>query len=768
MSSKIPKTYKRLSLLLFAIAAAVISPIGMHIAYAGGFWEGVKGLFSAGGEALAWVIAGVLRLLIFEPSGWIVRGAAFVFDTVVPFSLGTGASNAFQSAFITEGWGLMRDITNMVFIFAMLYIAIATILQVGAGRNTKALIVNIILIALFVNFSLFLAQVVIDAANLLAYEFYKALTSASDHGLAAIFITGFNPQSLLGTASFNDWVVKYNASYSSLIFIYLFGGTVQLIAAYMIFLASFLFIGRIVILWILMIVSPIAFAAYIIPAFQGKFREWWDRLLKQAFVAPIFLFFFYIFALFVEPGGGLSVFIKTTAEQASAGDALTTTILKILLGFSLVVAFLVVALKMTKSLSGEVAGFATKAAGFSIGAAATMVAGPAGAARLQKIMGAVGAPTGGMGAGAAVGRVTGVPLRPLREAAGKAGGKAREVAGAAAKGVVEAGTKQTLGGKLLRTFGIARGAGKVEAAAKAGSKAAIEKSEKDLEGLSDNALRTEYGDITSTAEKRAAIIKILGKRKKLQPQKEGEGPMTHDSIVETLKTVKGRGYDTEKEVENPYLWQYATTDEEREKAAKTITPDAMKEMGKMKRKVTAKELSPEELKKIGEARGKEVGADEELELPSNFFDAPEVFDIAIKNMTSAHFKMILDPEVRGDFSKQFVENLKAAMERKKKEVMENMRKEGKTEKEVADFESEFTADEYFKRIQNTRAAIKDPSLRNFFDDNDIPYKEEKTKEKTDKEKTSNEDQKKKDDEERARKEKEKFYQEFYGGGENTT
>ncbi|MBI3020209.1 MAG: hypothetical protein HYY60_02690, partial [Parcubacteria group bacterium] len=118
MSSKIPKTYKHLTALFFAVATAVISPFGIHVAYAA---EGVIGWMleklGAAGEGLAWIVAMVINYLIYVPSSWILSASAFVFDRVVPFALGRGTPSAFQSPFIAEGWGLMRDITNMVFIF---------------------------------------------------------------------------------------------------------------------------------------------------------------------------------------------------------------------------------------------------------------------------------------------------------------------------------------------------------------------------------------------------------------------------------------------------------------------------------------------------------------------------------------------------------------------------------------------------------------------------------------------------------------------------
>ena len=55
----------------------------------------------------------------------------------------------------------------------MLYIAISTILNLH-GFNTKSTIINVIVIGLFINFSLFATQVIIDSSNIMARVFYNS------------------------------------------------------------------------------------------------------------------------------------------------------------------------------------------------------------------------------------------------------------------------------------------------------------------------------------------------------------------------------------------------------------------------------------------------------------------------------------------------------------------------------------------------------------------------------------------------------------------
>ncbi len=64
-------------------------------------------------------------------------------------------------------WQLIRNLINVSFIFALIYIGITTILGVG-GVNWKSALKNLIICALLVNFSLFFSKVIIDVANVTA------------------------------------------------------------------------------------------------------------------------------------------------------------------------------------------------------------------------------------------------------------------------------------------------------------------------------------------------------------------------------------------------------------------------------------------------------------------------------------------------------------------------------------------------------------------------------------------------------------------------
>lgn len=79
-----------------------------------------------------------------------------------------------SSPFISEAWGIVRDLSNLFFILILLYIAIRTILGIG-GSDVKKMIVQVIIMALLINFSMFFSKIIIDSANILALVFYNKI-----------------------------------------------------------------------------------------------------------------------------------------------------------------------------------------------------------------------------------------------------------------------------------------------------------------------------------------------------------------------------------------------------------------------------------------------------------------------------------------------------------------------------------------------------------------------------------------------------------------
>ena len=82
----------------------------------------------------------------------------------------------YDQPFVSEAWVVVRDLSNIFFIFILLYIAFQTILGLGGhGGGPKKMIAQVIIMALLINFSMFFTKVIIDSSNILALIFYNKI-----------------------------------------------------------------------------------------------------------------------------------------------------------------------------------------------------------------------------------------------------------------------------------------------------------------------------------------------------------------------------------------------------------------------------------------------------------------------------------------------------------------------------------------------------------------------------------------------------------------
>lgn len=281
------------------------------------------------------------------------------------------------------GWKAFRDLSNMFFIFILLYISIATILRLE-GYNARSLLAKVIIIALLINFSLFFTKVIVDASNRLAIEFYNATGIAGkvengrvwNNGFAEKLMTStrigtiYNFQSggvaaggngaavgVSSTRGVADVITKPIELYTLAI-----GGTVfLLVLAFIFFAAGFLLLGRFIMLVILMVLSPLAYMAMILPSTRGLASRWWRTLMDQALFAPLFLMLVW-FSLHVvnSPGFGQISRVDDPNVADTFVGAFVGRSPELILNYVLAIGFLIAALYVSRSFSALGAGMVMK------------------------------------------------------------------------------------------------------------------------------------------------------------------------------------------------------------------------------------------------------------------------------------------------------------------------------------------------------------------------------------------------------------------------
>jgi len=339
----------------------------------------------------SWSISGCaaqfLYYAVFTPASALFALGGMLFDSTFHYSV---QSSAYTSPFVVQGWKIIRDIANMFFIFILLYIAFGTILSLN-GFKTKEMIVNVIIIGLLINFSLFAARIVIDTSNVLARVFYnsntikitnvsgpdasKWIASANSSGIipiSAALVNKINPQSLIINAknvgNIQDTGRQSNSTQNNngvttgtFIWVTLLSAGVSIVGFIVFLTVGLVFIGRVVGLWIAMILAPLAFFSYTVPAMRNiemvGWKKWWPNLLKLSFLAPVFIFFIYLILQFLQVGLGV---------WSANGKHNMDFVLAIIIPFGFIMILLNQAKKIAVKMSGQF-GEALSKAGSAVG-----------------------------------------------------------------------------------------------------------------------------------------------------------------------------------------------------------------------------------------------------------------------------------------------------------------------------------------------------------------------------------------------------------------
>ncbi|MFA6463758.1 MAG: hypothetical protein WCV55_02005 [Candidatus Paceibacterota bacterium] len=294
-----------------------------------------------------------LYYALFWPISWLVGMAGWLFDFVFTQTVVEMASGIKKIGGIDIAWKVMRDLSNIGFIFILLYLAISTI--IGAGEHdVKKTLSKLIIIAILLNFSLFFTKAIIDASNILAIAFFKAIVITGDDGLGSAFMHAFRLQGLFGTStSSGEGVAASSQSFAVII-----GGIITMLVATIILLASLMmFIKRYVILILILVFSPLAFAGMVLHQTEHYVQEWWSTLFKEAFFAPIYMILIWIsFTIITDPSFGaaigytneqtLSDSFSSTATGKSSDTSMAGVILSFIIVSALLVSSLIVAEKM--------------------------------------------------------------------------------------------------------------------------------------------------------------------------------------------------------------------------------------------------------------------------------------------------------------------------------------------------------------------------------------------------------------------------------------
>lgn len=221
------------------------------------------------------LLNGIIDLL-----GLFINLAASIFI----FVLNPGAFATIMNAHaVYEVWTWVRDVLNMFFILMLLFSAFATIFQIDQ-YHYKKLLLNIVIMALLVNFSWPIARFIVDFFNSMMYFFVNSIFHMTPETAAGGFLKSIDiKETFLGA--------KVGGSSGDSGIAQLFGTIIAMfIFAMTLLVLALLLLVRLVSLPILVMFSPIGFAGSAFPFTKPYAKKWWDKLIQHASYGPIAVF----------------------------------------------------------------------------------------------------------------------------------------------------------------------------------------------------------------------------------------------------------------------------------------------------------------------------------------------------------------------------------------------------------------------------------------------------------------------------------------------
>ncbi|MDR3559397.1 MAG: hypothetical protein P4L58_03285, partial [Candidatus Pacebacteria bacterium] len=250
-----------------------------------------------------------ILLIVLYFLGLMLGAAATLFTMAVDPSLFT---TIVGSSAVYTAWADVRDILNVAFIMMLLFSAFCTVFGIDK-YNYKKILLNLVIMALLVNFSYPIALFIVDAANVLMYYFINTLGFSSQ--LTNVGATLANTGALaniikpVGSAATNTPFLL-----AAVIFVFMFVATLLIV--------GILLLVRIIVLAILVIFSSIAFVGSIVPGLSSEAGKWWGKLFKQAFFGPIMVFMIYLALALMQSMSTSGVLTKFNAAGQAQGGTL--------------------------------------------------------------------------------------------------------------------------------------------------------------------------------------------------------------------------------------------------------------------------------------------------------------------------------------------------------------------------------------------------------------------------------------------------------------
>jgi len=294
--------------------------------------------------------------IVCQVSTFLAEGMDQIFGLLADFMKVQPLQSGNNNSGLFIAWNIMRNIANVAFVIVFIIIIYSQLTSVGLSNyGLKKILPRLIIGALLVNLSFIICAVAVDVSNVLGYSlqdvfvqirnqiFHMDNTTWSDSMTSWESITGFvlsgGTAALASGISIASAITAGGGTVMGAIYL-LLPALVGLLLAVLVVLL--ILAARQAIIVIFIILSPLAFVAYLLPNTEKWFDKWREVFMTMLVFFPAFAVVF----------GGSQLASAVIIQNA-------TSINVVILGLIVQVAPLIVTpllLKLSGNLLGKIAG----------------------------------------------------------------------------------------------------------------------------------------------------------------------------------------------------------------------------------------------------------------------------------------------------------------------------------------------------------------------------------------------------------------------------
>ena len=192
-------------------------------------------------------------------------------------------ANVVTNPSTVNAWSVMRNIANVGFVIAFLIIIFSQLSSVGiTNYGVKKMLPRLVVAALLVNLSFFLCQIAVDISNIMGYSLKSLFDGFQNYTQTPGVVTASANSNGWGIAAIVAGVLAGGITLA-------FAVTVPVLLAALLALMLIVMIlfARTALIILLVVVSPLAFVAYLLPNTEQYFKKWYKMFFGLLLVFPI-------------------------------------------------------------------------------------------------------------------------------------------------------------------------------------------------------------------------------------------------------------------------------------------------------------------------------------------------------------------------------------------------------------------------------------------------------------------------------------------------